>query len=266
MKKINLKELIKAILFVSGDGIEINTFALKFGYDLEEVRAQIESLKKEYSGDNGIHLINFANKVQFSSNPFYVDEIASVLNPIRERALTKATMQTLAIIAYKQPVTRIEIETIRGVNADYAIQILLEHNLIEVVGRKDTVGKPLLFGTTELFLRRFDLDSLDALPNYTELLERIKLIKISNEEKINKDLYDQRDIEISNDEDIHQGEQLDMEKITRLNMQEDVEKKLKGIDSIIRNSSKGLNKIEENKDEKILSTDEIFNELKKDVK
>ena len=74
-----------------------------------------------------------------------------MLNPIRERALTKATLETLAIIAYKQPITRLEIEEVRGVNSDYTVQTLLDHNLIEVVGRKDAVGKPLLFGTTSLY-------------------------------------------------------------------------------------------------------------------
>ncbi|MBQ7880719.1 MAG: SMC-Scp complex subunit ScpB, partial [Clostridia bacterium] len=98
------------------------------------------------------------------------------LNPIRERSLTKAALETIAIIAYKQPITRAEIEQIRGVNCDYAVQLLQNNNLIEVVGRKDAVGKPLLFGTTDTFLKRFELESLDALPNHKELLDRIRVI------------------------------------------------------------------------------------------
>ena len=90
-------------------------------------------------------------------------------------------METVAIVAYKQPVTRIDIENIRGVNCDYAIQLLQANNLIEVVGRKDTVGKPVLFGTTENFLKRFELNSLEDLPNYNELLDRIRVIHSDGE-------------------------------------------------------------------------------------
>ena len=83
----------------------------------------------------------------------------------------------MAIIAYKQPITKLEIEQVRGVSSDYAIQLLLTHNLIEVVGRKDAVGKPLLFGTTDEFLKRFEIESLENLPKYEELLEQIAVIK-----------------------------------------------------------------------------------------
>lgn len=86
-------------------------------------------------------------------------------------------METMAIIAYRQPVTRLEIEQIRGVNCEYTVQMLLKHNLIEVVGRKDGVGKPLLFGTTENFLKRFQIASLDQLPDYEQLLQSIKIIE-----------------------------------------------------------------------------------------
>lgn len=100
---------------------------------------------------------------------------------MREKSLTRAALETLAIIAYKQPITKLEIEDIRRVNSDYAVQILSEQNMIEVVGRKDAVGKPLLFGTTENFLKRFNLTDLADLPDYEQLLERIRVI---NEEEV----------------------------------------------------------------------------------
>ena len=103
--------------------------------------------------------------------------MAEVLNPIKEKALTKAVLETAAIIAYKQPITRLEIEQVRGVNSDYAINNLLENKLIDVVGRKDAIGKPLLFGTTDEFLKRFSMNSLSDLPDYDELMERIEVIK-----------------------------------------------------------------------------------------
>lgn len=182
-----LKDIIEATLFVSGEGIDINAFAEKLEVTQNDVNKAVKELKKKLSGDSGIHLIEYKNKIQLSSNPNYADQIASVLNPIREKALTKACMETLSIIAYKQPITRLEIEEVRGVNCDYTVQVLLEHNLIEVVGRKDVIGKPLLFGTTEEFLKRFDLKDLTDLPNQEEILERIKLIR--NPEESSESLY-----------------------------------------------------------------------------
>ena len=114
-----------------------------------------------------------------------------MLNPIKERALTKTALETVAIIAYQQPITRLEVENIRGVGCDYAIQLLLTHNLIEVVGRKDVVGKPLLFGTTDEFLKRFELQSLDDLPNYDELMAQIKILN----ENTNDSIYNEFDID-----------------------------------------------------------------------
>ena len=92
-------------------------------------------------------------------------------------------METIAIIAYRQPVTRLEIEQIRGVNSEYTVQMLLKNNLIEVVGRKEAVGKPLLFGTTDEFLKRFQLESISDLPDYETLLESIKVIGGESESK-----------------------------------------------------------------------------------
>lgn len=177
-----LADIIEATLFVSGEAVEISSFVEKLEVSQKEVEKAIKDLKKKLSGDNGIHLIEFKNKIQLSSNPTYADQIANVLNPIREKALTKACLETLSIIAYKQPITRLEIEEVRGVNCDYTVQTLLEHNLIEVIGRKDVIGKPLLFGTTDEFLKRFDLSCIEDLPNQEEILERLKLIGEPQEE------------------------------------------------------------------------------------
>ena len=114
--------------------------------------------------------------MQFCSNPTYADEVSSVLNPIKERELSKSMLEVAAIIAYKQPVTRIDLEEIRG-NSEYAVQKLLELGVIEPVGRKDAVGKPVLFGTTDKFLKRFQISSLDELPDYVELINKIQLIR-----------------------------------------------------------------------------------------
>lgn len=177
MSNENIKEIIKATLFVSGDGIEISAFADKLQLSEKKLEKYIDSLKEELSNESGIHLVRYKNKIQLCSNPDYSNLIADILNPIREKALTKAALETMAIIAYKQPVTRLEIEEIRGVGCDYTVQLLLDNNLIEVVGRKDVIGRPLLFGTTDEFLKRFELENIDDLPEYDELLERIKIIE-----------------------------------------------------------------------------------------
>lgn len=197
MSNKNYKEIIKAILFVSGDGISIDEIKEKLEMSDKEMEKCIEILKSELSGDNGIQLIKYKNKIQLSSNPEYAEEISNVLNPIRERALTKAALETLAIIAYKQPVTRLDIEEIRGVSCDYTVQLLLDHNMIEVVGRKDVVGRPVLFGTTDVFLKRFSLNSLEDLPDHEELMERIKLIYVQQE---SDNLY--RDFKLPDEEEI----------------------------------------------------------------
>ncbi|MBQ8792734.1 MAG: SMC-Scp complex subunit ScpB [Clostridia bacterium] len=174
---INLKEVVLSVLFVAGDGIEKDFLAEKLEVSKKDIEKVIEDLKKEYCEDKGIHIIEYKNKVQLSTNPNYANYISEVLNPIREKSLTRAALETLAIIAYKQPITKLEIEDIRRVNSDYAVQILIDQNMIEVVGRKDAVGKPLLFGTTENFLKRFNVKELSDLPDYEELLERIKTIR-----------------------------------------------------------------------------------------
>lgn len=133
-------------------------------------------MKNTKSEDSGIKVITFKDKVQLTTNANYADDIATVLNPIKEKALTRAALETVAIVAYKQPITRQEIEDIRGVTSDYAVQVLLTHNLIEVVGRKDAIGKPLMFGTTDEFLKRFELQNLEDLPNYDDLIEEVKKI------------------------------------------------------------------------------------------
>jgi len=177
----NLKEIIEGTLFVSGDGVALEDIADKLQVDIDDIKQAISELKEEKEKSNsGIQVILYNNKAQLCSNKSYVNEIAEVLNPIREKALTKAVLEVCAIIAYKQPITRMEIEAIReSKNCDYAVNALLENDLIEVVGRKDTVGKPLQFGTTDNFLKKFGLQAIGDLPEYEELLERIQVIKDS---------------------------------------------------------------------------------------
>ena len=178
----NLPNIIEGSLFVAGAGVSVAEIADKLEIKEKEVLEAVEFLREsKYNDQSGIQLINFKDKIQLCTNPSIADSISVVLNPIRERALSKTALETIAIIAYQQPITRLEIENIRGVSSDYAIQLLLTHNLIEVVGRKDVVGKPLLFGTTDEFLKRFELESLEQLPKYEELLEQIKILSVGSD-------------------------------------------------------------------------------------
>lgn len=171
-----LDEILESLLLVAGGGLKVSDIAEHLEIKVSDVNASIKRLKEKYSSKCGVHLLTYNGKVQFASNPAYSDVIACVLNPIRERDLSNAALETIAIIAYRQPVTRLDIEQIRGVNSEYTVQMLLKNNLIEVVGRKDAPGKPLQFGTTDEFLKRFQLESISDLPDYDTLLESIKII------------------------------------------------------------------------------------------
>lgn len=170
-----LTNIIESILFVSGTQVAISDIAEKLELTEKQITEAIKALKEKYSDASGIQLLQFNKKLQFSSNPAYADDVSAVLNPIKEKELSKSMLEVAAIIAYKQPVTRIDLEEIRG-NSEYAVQKLLELGVIEPVGRKDAVGRPIMFGTTDKFLKRFQISSLDELPDYEELINRIQLI------------------------------------------------------------------------------------------
>ena len=182
----NLDKILESILFMAGEPVAMVDIVGKLDVTEKELKAAAATLKKRYCGESGIVLNQFNNKLQLSTNSLYAEAVASVLNPIRERNLSKATLETAAIIAYKQPITRLEIEEIRGVGCDYAISILLEHNLIEVVGRKDAVGRPVLFGTTDEFLKRFNISSIGELPDYNALLEKVKIVRAGTDSLYNE--------------------------------------------------------------------------------
>ncbi len=181
MKKLEkLTNIIESIVYVSGNAIEIKDIAEKLGVTEKEVLKSVKELQARYSGNSGLQLLMFNKKLQFASNSDYADQVSAVLNPIRERELSRSMLETAAIIAYKQPVTRLDLEEIRG-NSEYAVQKLLELKVIEPVGRKDAVGRPVLYGTTDEFLKRFQISSLDELPDYEELLGKIQMIRGQND-------------------------------------------------------------------------------------
>ena len=170
----DIKNKIEAILFVAGDLIEIKDLAGGLGVEPSEVKKQIALLSDEYDArDAGIKIIWVGDSVQMSSREDYAEEISEVLAPLKVQSLTKSAIETLSIIAYKQPVTRTEVAEIRGVRSDYSINILLQRGLIAEAGKKDALGSPMMFATTDLFLREFNLSTIGDLPDIADLDENM---------------------------------------------------------------------------------------------
>ena len=168
-----LTNTIEAILFASGKAVPLSDISEKLNATKGEVKKALEELKERYGEEGGIQLLLFNGKAQLGSNPLYKESVEAVLNPIREKELTRTILECAAIIAYKQPITKTEIELLRGLNSDYAVRALLELNLIYPCGRKDAVGRPILYATTDEFLKRFKLQSLEDLPDYDALMAAI---------------------------------------------------------------------------------------------
>lgn len=159
---------IEAILFSVGEAMEIKELAKVLELDEADVKKIIDCMADKYDVENrGIHIVRLENSVQLCTKNEYYDILTKVVNMPQKHSLTDSLMETLSIVAYKQPVTRQEIEAIRGVSCVHAINKLVEYKLIAEVGRLDAVGRPILFGTTEDFLRSFGVTSMDELPVIT---------------------------------------------------------------------------------------------------
>lgn len=164
---IELKKLIECLFFVSQEPLKLDRIKDICQASPAELKQAIEELSAEYR-DRGFTLRQVAGGWQFFTAPEYVTYIEQLYKP-KIQQLSKAGLETLAIIAYKQPITRQEIENIRQVSADSAISTLLERHLIKDVGRRNVPGRPILYGTTEEFLSFFGLNSLDNLPDLESL-------------------------------------------------------------------------------------------------
>ena len=171
----NLIQTVEAIIFSAGTEIKKKDILDKLeGVTRKQLNDAVRALAQRYKGDRGILLVEFNDYVQFTSNPSYGEVVSNVLRPIRQKALSDTLLQVLAIIAYKQPITRGEIEEIRGnTSADYALTTLTRAGLIRVSGHRNTPGRPWLYVTTNEFLRRFQLRSLNELPDYKDVMKRL---------------------------------------------------------------------------------------------
>ena len=173
----NPKAVVEAVLFAMGNSVELKKLADVLNMSVDETREIILSMQQEYNEDTnrGITIVELEGAVQMCSKTEMYEHLLKIATVPKHYTLSDAVLETLSIVAYKQPVTRIEIEKIRGVNCDHAVNKLLEYNLITELGRLDCPGRPLLFGTTEEFLRCFGVKSIEELPTVNaDRLEQFK--------------------------------------------------------------------------------------------
>lgn len=161
-----IKRIAEAVLFAAGYPLTFEKLGQVMGISEARVREVIDEYKKEYDSDTmrGIQLLILGNACQLVTKEVYADYVKAALGVRDGGNLSKASLETLAIIAYNQPATRSYVEQVRGVDSSYSIGVLLEHELIEEKGRLDVPGRPRLYGTTEAFLRTFGLSAPDELP------------------------------------------------------------------------------------------------------
>ncbi len=165
MNKNEICGAVMATLFVAGDAIEISAFAQLLDMDEDELDVIVQEIIEEKKNrEEGLLLLRLGDKLQLCTNPKYAGYIKDLLAPTEHASLSNSVLETLSIVAYKQPVTRAEIDEIRGVRSNYAVSTLTEKGLIRVIGKKDVLGRPSLFATTDEFLRHFGISSLEELP------------------------------------------------------------------------------------------------------
>ena len=158
--------VVEAILFVTGDAVETRELCRALDITELELTSVLDALESGYDFDRrGLRLLRFGSHVQLATRPEYAPYVERLLQPVQKQSLSQAVMETLAVIAYRQPVTKGEIEQVRGVKCDYSVQALVSRGLIEEIGRRETLGRPILYGTTDAFLRHFALGSLSDLPS-----------------------------------------------------------------------------------------------------
>lgn len=184
MSKEELKSVIEAILFAWSDPLSVKDLSNVLDVETKEIRNTLKEMIDEFNYEHrGIQIIQMNNHYQMSTKPEYHKYLKKIFIPKNNRSLTQAALETLVIIAYKQQITKTEVEQIRGVKCDRAIKTLLEKDLIEEKGRLEKTGRPILYGTTLNFLKVFDLKSLEELPT-------IESFDFSSKENTTKNIYD----------------------------------------------------------------------------
>lgn len=174
---------IEAILFAAGDSVELEKIAKAIGHDTETTGKILNHMMDQYQASNrGIRILELEHSYQMCTKQEYYEYLINIALQPKKAVLTDVMLETLSIIAYKQPVTKQEIEKIRGVKSDHAVNKLVEYNLVQELGRLDAPGRPIVFGTTEEFLRNFGVDSTENLPQISPV--KIEDFKAEVEEEM----------------------------------------------------------------------------------
>ena len=176
MKIEEYEAAAEAILFAMGDSVELKKLAFALQVGEREAELIVRNLADRYQASNcGLQILELEGAYQICTKPSQYEYLIRIAKQPRKQVLTDVLLETLSIVAYKQPVTKVEIEKIRGVSCEHAINKLLDYGLIQEAGRLDAPGRPILFGTTEEFLRHFGVTSLEELPNLNpEQVEDLK--------------------------------------------------------------------------------------------
>ena len=184
----NMEAIVEGLLYIVGeDGIKVENIAEAIGKSLEDTQVILQNIQKKYSAEiYGIELVGYGSNYKFISKKSVYPYAQELFHNAKQNTLSQAALETLAIIAYKQPITRIEIEELRGVSAEMMLRKLLVRNLIREVGRSDAPGRPILYEVTEDFLDSFKLYSINELP---------ELMSYDSEDTGNVDLFAQGDEE-----------------------------------------------------------------------
>ncbi len=176
MELEKIEAAVEAVLFAMGDAVSVDKLAAAIGHDTETTRKLVHQMMDRYnSREGGLEIIELEDSFQLCTRKEYYDTLIKVAKQPKKYVLTDVQLEVLSIVAYKQPVTRQEVEKIRGVNSDHALNRLVEYGLVGEAGRLDAPGRPILFGTTEEFLRNFGVRSTEELPSIQpDLMEEMK--------------------------------------------------------------------------------------------
>lgn len=189
------KAILEAILFTMGEAVEIDRLASVIEQNKRTTKSLLKEMREDYEqAHRGITMMTLEDSVQLCTKSEYYEDLIKIAKTPKKFTLTDTVIETLSIIAYKQPVTRQEIERIRGVSCDHAMNKLLEYDLIMELGRLDAPGRPLMFGTTEQFLRCFGVSSLEELPEIDHV--KMEEFKVEAEKEISGQITGQISLDI----------------------------------------------------------------------
>lgn len=199
----HLEAVVEAVLFTMGKSVELRQLAIATGQSEEETKQAVERLKTRYDKEErGMEIIELEGSYQMCTRTGFYENLIRVAASPKKQVLSEVVLETLSIIAYKQPVTKMEIEKIRGVKSDHAVNRLVEYNLVQEVGRLDAPGHPALFATTEEFLRRFGIGSTENLPDMDPVREEEIRVEVEEEMKVRFDEAGQEDTQEDIQEDL----------------------------------------------------------------